>query len=125
MSSDSFYFIILRCTVYTLNLSESLVHERDCTYTLDQIYDLLPAEAETTDISQSKRSLLPFGGTVLSLLFGTATQGELNSLRDQMAKVGRGISQVAKGLQVESYRMRSFVGLVNNRLDSDTTGGCE
>jgi len=55
------------------------------------------------------RSLLPIGGWVLHGLFGTTTDDDLKPIKKHLKRIDQGITQVARGLEVENQRLVGYM----------------
>jgi len=86
--------------------------------TLQHIYHLLPADKNISKPMVNKRSLLPIGGYILSGLFGTTSEADLQPIKQHMKHIGQGMSALDRGLQVQQNRLESFIEMSTERLDS-------
>jgi len=76
---------------------------------LQHIYHLLPADKDIARPSTYKRSVLPIGGVILKGLFGTASEGDLEPVKQHIRRVGQGMSVLGQGLRVQQDRLTSFI----------------
>jgi len=76
---------------------------------LQHIYHLLPADKDIARPSTYKRSVLPIGGVILKGLFGTASEGDLEPVKQHIRRVGQGMSVLDQGLRVQQDRLTSFI----------------
>ena len=85
---------------------------------VDKIYDLIPDLRSTRRNGQRPvRGLLDLIGQASSYLFGTATEGDVNQLKEEI----RGLKAIVDGAAADTFHLkdnlRSFDKLINERLD--------
>jgi len=85
---------------------------------LQHIYHLLPTEQNISRPLNRKRSLLPIGGVLLSQLFGTTSEADLQPIRDHIKRIAQGISHLDHGLQMQHNQFASFIEFSAQRMDS-------
>jgi hypothetical protein len=88
--------------------------------TLQTLFKLLPESK--IHHSRSKRSLLPFVGTLSKGLFGTATMDDVNVLANHINKLNKVTMDMNKALTQQSEHFSSFVSMSNKRMDNLMTG---
>ena len=67
---------------------------------------------------RSRRSLLPFVGSIFSTLFGVSTQDEVRQLAAHVKGVSDNVVKMSSDFQVYSEHMSSFVSSTNKRIDN-------
>lgn len=88
--------------------------------TLQTLYKLLPES--TIHRSRSKRSLLPFIGTLAKGLFGTATMDDVNVLAQHINQLNKVATNMNKALTQQGEHFSSFVSMANKRMDNLMSG---
>ena len=89
---------------------------REIRHVIQHILNVLPADRDFGS-SHTKRSLLPFGGWLLYGLFGTTTDNHLKPIKKQVTRISQGMTQVARGMEMEHKRLAGYMTLTNHRLD--------
>lgn len=82
--------------------------------TLDNIYDLYTHDSD----SRQKRSLLPWGGDLLSSLFGTATKTDMNRLRDQLNSLSQNNEELVHIVQDSLTIVNKTNSMLNTNRDA-------
>jgi len=67
-----------------------------------------------------KRSLLfiGHGDIVLSELFGTTSEADLNPIKEHIGRLAKGYNHLDKGLRMQRHHFSSFVEFTTERLDA-------
>lgn len=81
-------------------------------------YDLIPALPYAPFVSKKKRSLLPFVGGILSSLFGTASEADLNLLRRQIFQSANATVFLQNVVRHDAQRLSSFMSLAQARFNN-------
>lgn len=88
--------------------------------TMNVIMELVPETK--VHKSRSKRSLLPFIGTLSKGLFGTATMDDVNILARHMNQLSKVSIQLSKALSQHEDHMSSYISAANERMDNLMSG---
>ena len=72
--------------------------------------------------SRSRRSLLPFIGTLSKSLFNTATMDDVNILATHINKLNKMATNLAKALTQHEDHLSSFIETANSRMDNLMSG---
>ena len=84
---------------------------------LSHVYHLLPVQKSLSGRGQ-KRSLLPIGGVLLSELFGTTSEADLNPIKEHIGRLAKGYNYLDKGLRMQRHHFSTFVEFTTERLDA-------
>lgn len=97
------------CALYRHNIRRILSIKRqsvrETKRVIDMVYDILPE----TNIGNSRRSLVPFVGTLSKSLFGTATVQDVSVLRTQIKQVAESQNHEIDVMKKTVDDMSSFV----------------
>ena len=100
----------LNITLHRLHVYR-VTHVRD---TIREIYVLLPS----SQIRLSKRrSLLPWAGGLLSSLFGTATNSDLDAIKKHVVNLRKGVTRQMDTMHVEIDSLTSCTSILNKKLE--------
>lgn len=81
-------------------------------------YDLIPELSHAPSIAKKKRSLLPFVGGVMSSLFGTASEADINLLKRQILQLYNSSVGVQNVLNHDNQRLSSFMSLTQENFNN-------
>jgi hypothetical protein len=93
------------------HLQETLI--RNIGDIITEINVLLPSTQTPRTGRLTKRSLLPFVGSIFSSLFGTSTEDELQQRKSHMKDVELLTKQMAGVLSKNTEKLTSFMTLAN------------
>ena len=89
-----------------------------CRNLIEKIKNTIPEVENIQEDSRSKRSLLPFIGQLSKSIFGTATEADVQMLRNHISNIIKNSNNLEKTFRFQSKKLSSFMTLIDSRISN-------